>query len=143
MADDARGKYTILIVDDNEDILETMRLALQELDQTLVTARDGLEAVRKADRQPPDIMVLDLMLPRRGGFNILQNMKGGPQAKGKRPLTVMVTGNEGTRHEQFARNLGVDEYLRKPFAMGHLLDIVREFIETLDHGVEDAQPKAK
>jgi len=59
--------------------------------------------------------------------------------KGKRPLICMVTGNEGMRHQQFAEQNGVDEYLRKPFAMTNLVDIVRGFIEKLDAGIENAK----
>jgi DNA-binding response OmpR family regulator len=142
MADESNGKYKILIVDDDADILNTMRLALTELDQEVFTARDGLEAVEIAKREDPDIVVLDLMLPRRGGFQILNNLKGKPDMKGKRPLMCMVTGNQGMLHRKLAERLGVDNYLQKPFAMGRLLDAVREFIERLDAGIEDAKPKA-
>jgi CheY-like chemotaxis protein len=143
MAEQAGGKYKMLVVDDDEDILNTMRLALADLGQTVLTARDGLEAVDVAERENPDIVVLDLMLPRRGGFQILNHLKGKPEMKGKRPLMCMVTGNEGMLHRKLAERLGVDAYLRKPFAMGTLVDIVKEFLAALQAGVEDARPKAK
>ena len=142
MAEAPDGKYKILVVDDDEDILNTMRLALTELGQAIFTARDGLQAVEVADREDPDIVVLDLMLPRRGGFQILNNLKGKPEMKGNRPLMCMVTGNEGMLHRKLAERLGIDAYLRKPFAMGTLIDIIKEFVDALDAGVDEARPKA-
>lgn len=85
------------------------------------------------------MLVLDLMLPKRGGFQVLQRLKGTRAMKGKRPLICMVTGNEGMRHQEFAEQNGVDEYLRKPFAIANLQDIAKAFIEKLDAGIEDAK----
>jgi len=139
MAETQPGKYKILVVDDDADILTTITLALQELGQTVLAAHDGQEAVDLAGAENPDILVLDLMLPKRGGFLILQRLKGRPDQKGKRPLICMMTGNEGLRHKEFAERLGVDDYLRKPFAMARLLEIVKEFLAKLDAGIPDAK----
>ena len=132
-------KYKILIVDDDADVLTSMKLALQDTGQNIFTATDGLSALEWAGAEDPDIVVLDLMLPKRGGFQVLQKLKGQPTMKGKRPLVCMVTGNEGMRHRTFAEQHGVDDYLNKPFAIPHLQDIVREFIARLDKGIEDAK----
>ena len=134
-------KYKILIVDDDTDVLTSMKLALQATGQTIVTATDGLAALEWAEAEDPDIVVLDLMLPKRGGFQVLQKLKGNPSMKGKRPLVCMVTGNVGMRHKEFAEQGGVDDYLHKPFAMPTLVDIVKEFIEKLDKGVPNAKTK--
>ncbi len=139
MADENESKYKILVVDDDADILTTMSLALGDLNQTVLTASDGMAALELAEQQDPDILVLDLMLPRRGGFQVLQRLKGKPTMKGKRPLVCMVTGNEGMRHQTFAEQNGVDEYLRKPFAISNLVEIVQGFMEKLTAGIEDAK----
>ncbi len=139
MADENESKYKILVVDDDADILTTMSLALGDLNQTVLTATDGMAALELAEREDPDILVLDLMLPRRGGFQVLQRLKGKPTMKGKRPLVCMVTGNEGMRHQTFAEQNGVDEYLRKPFAISNLVEIVQGFMEKLAAGIEDAK----
>ena len=138
MADEKQGKYKILVVDDDTDILTTITLALEGLGQTILVARDGLEAVDVAAAQDPDIIVLDLMLPKRGGFLILQRLKGKQDMRGKRPLICMMTGNTGELHKTFAERLGVDDYLRKPFPMGKLVDIVKGFIAKLDTAAADA-----
>jgi len=139
MTDENEGKYKILVVDDDHDILTTMSLALKGLNQTVLTATDGMAALELAETEDPDILVLDLMLPKRGGFQVLQRLKGKPTMKGKRPLVCMVTGNEGMRHQTFAEQNGVDEYLRKPFAISNLVEIVEEFMKKLDAGIENAK----
>ena len=139
MTDENKGKYKILIVDDDQDILTTISLAFGDLNQTLLTASDGIAALDVAEKEDPDILVLDLMLPKRGGFQVLQRLKGKPTMKGKRPLVCMVTGNEGMRHQTFAEQNGADEYLRKPFAISNLVEIVEEFMKRLDAGIENAK----
>jgi CheY-like chemotaxis protein len=88
-------KYKILLVDDDADVLTSAKIALEPLGHTLLTASDGLAALERADAEDPDIVVLDLMLPKRGGLQILQRLKGHPSMKGKRPLVCMITGTEG------------------------------------------------
>jgi|WetSurMetagenome_2_1015567.scaffolds.fasta_scaffold07903_5 DNA-binding response OmpR family regulator len=139
MAETAPRKYKILIVDDDADILATMKLALTNLGLEVLTANDGLLALDVAAANDPDMMVLDLMLPKRGGFQVLQRIKGNPSMKGKRPLVLMVTGNEGKRHKDFAELGGVDAYLNKPFAMAHLLEVIQGFIVRLDKGIPNAR----
>jgi len=139
MAEDSTGTYKILIVDDDADVVQTISIGLKELNQTILTASDGAKALEVAGEEDPDILVLDLMLPRRGGFQVLQKLKGNRTMQGKRPLVCMVTGNEGMRHQQFAEQNGVDAYLRKPFAIPNLVEVVQGFIQKLDEGIEDAK----
>jgi len=138
MAKEAR-QYKILIADDDTDVLASMKLALEEFGQTIMTVTDGMAAIEWAEAEDPDIVILDLMLPKRGGFQVLQRLKGNRTMKGKRPLVCMVTGNEGMRHKEFAEQHGVDDYLRKPFAMGRIVEIVKDFMARLDKGIEDAK----
>jgi DNA-binding response OmpR family regulator len=139
MANETAGKHKILVVDDDADILGTMVMALEELGQTILTASDGQQALDTIEAEKPDIVVLDIMLPKRGGFLILQRIKGKREMKGKRPLVCMVTGTGGQRHQQFSEQLGVDDYLAKPFPLDNLVETVRGFIEALDAGIEDAR----
>jgi DNA-binding response OmpR family regulator len=139
MAPEEARKYKILIVDDDSDVLASMKMALGDLGHTVLTATDGLAALEWAEAEHPDIIVLDLMLPKRGGFQVLQKLKGSHKMIGKRPLVCMITGNEGMRHKEFAERNGVDDFLRKPFAMGRLIEIVQAFTAKLDKGIEDAK----
>ncbi len=139
MAEATNGKHKVLIVDDDSDVVQTISIGLADLDQAILTASDGAKALEIAGKENPDILILDLMLPRRGGFQVLQKLKGNRSMQGKRPLICMVTGNEGMRHQQFAEQNGVDAYLRKPFAITSLVEIVQDFIGRLDEGIEDAK----
>jgi DNA-binding response OmpR family regulator len=139
MAKQEGQPYKILVVDDDTDVLSTMVLALGELGTKVLQASDGIQALEIAETEDPDMVILDLMLPRRGGFQVLQRLKGNASMKGKRPLICMITGNEGMRHKEFAEAGGVDDYLRKPFAMSHLLEIVRAFMARLDKGIQNAK----
>jgi DNA-binding response OmpR family regulator len=141
MPENEKRQYKVLVADDDHDVLATMTMAIGELGHTVLQAADGLAALSLAEAEDPDIVILDLMLPKRGGFQILQKLKGHPSMKGKRPLVCMVTGNEGMRHKEFAERNGVDEYLLKPFAIGRLLDTVRDFAARLDKGIENAKKK--
>ena len=124
----AQAKKLILLVDDDKEILDSMQITLEKLNQEIITATDGNAAVELAVSRKPDVMVLDLMLPKRGGFLVLQKIKGSPQAKGKKPFVIMITGNEGQRHKTFAQSLGVDEYLNKPFRMDRLTELVEQYL---------------
>lgn len=126
---DGEKTKKILLVDDDRDILEAMQVTLEPLGQQILTAGDGNQAIEIATSEQPDIIVLDLMLPKRGGFLVLQKLKGSPKAKGRKPFVVMITGNEGQRHKIFAQSLGVDDYLNKPFRMDRLTEIVKRFLE--------------
>ena len=67
-----------------------------------------------------DLVVLDAMLPKRSGFLVLEKLKSAKQESKFR--IIMITGNQGTRHKTWAENLGVDDYINKPFSMDTLLD---------------------
>src|SRR4051812_29658671 len=81
----------VLIVDDDRDVLESMDAAFQAEGAATQLATDGNEAVRICQEDPPELVVLDMMLPRRSGFLALERIKG----KEDSPLVIMVTANEG------------------------------------------------
>lgn len=127
MAGDFPGK-TILLVDDDREILASMVAAMEDLGVTLYAASDGNQAVRLADEHAPDIVVLDMMLPKRSGFLVLEKLKKDKK-KTDRPRVIMITANPGTRHRVYAETLGVDKYLNKPFRIEKLIQAVREILE--------------
>lgn len=112
---------SILIVDDDPDILNTVRMAFDAAGAKVATANDGNKAIEMFRRVDPDLIVLDMMMPRRSGFLVMETIKPNKDA-GTRPYVIMITANEGKRHELYARHLGVDEYLNKPFSMDRLLE---------------------
>ena len=115
----------ILLVDDDAEIIEAMRYALEGRGYHVLIARDGNQGLAMAEREDPDLVILDMMMPKRSGFLVLEKLRR------TRPVPVriiMITANEGSRHKAYAEMLGVDDYLRKPFGMERLLDTVARLL---------------
>jgi DNA-binding response OmpR family regulator len=119
-----KGKR-ILLVDDDAEIVESLRLALESNGYTVLIARDGNQGLALSERENPDLVILDMMMPKRSGFLVLEKMRRTRDT----PLRViMITANEGSRHKAYAEMLGVDDYIRKPFPMDRLMDSVQRLI---------------
>lgn len=127
MAEPFEGK-TILVVDDDPDIVTAIKAAFDEVGAVVSTAGDGNTAIEKATTEKPDLVVLDAMLPGRSGFLVLEKLKKGPNADSC-PGIIMITGNQGKRHQAWAQSLGVDAYLNKPFRMERLLQCAESLLE--------------
>ncbi len=118
----------VLIVDDERDVLESIDAAFQSEGAMTLTAMDGDEAVRICNEDPPDIVILDMMLPKRSGFLALEKIKGHEDS----PIVIMVTANEGKRHQAYGESLGVDAYLQKPVPLAVLLDKAVTLLDEYD-----------
>ena len=123
MAYACEGK-SVLIVDDDPDILEAIKIAFEDAGATTSTASDGNKAVELAITHSPDLVILDAMLPKRSGFLVLEKLKS--PKNGTKPYIIMITGNQGNRHKTWAESLGVDDYLNKPFGMDLLMEKVEK-----------------
>jgi len=122
----AGTKKKILIVDDDFEIIDSIRYALEGGGYVVVVARDGNQGLALAERENPDLMILDMMMPKRSGFLVLEKLRRLRDT----PLPViMITGNEGSRHKAYAELLGVSDYIRKPFAMDRLLNAVENLLK--------------
>ncbi len=122
----------VLIVDDERDILEAFEAAFLSEDALTLTASDGDEAVRICNEDPPDIVILDMMLPKRSGFLVLERIKGLESS----PIVIMVTANEGQRHQAYGESLGVDAYMQKPVPLTLLLDKAVELLDARDDALD-------
>jgi DNA-binding response OmpR family regulator len=121
----SEGGKRILLVDDDAEIVESLRLALESHGFTVLVARDGNQGLALAERENPDLVILDMMMPKRSGFLVLEKMRRTREV----PLRViMITANEGSRHKAYAEMLGVDDYIRKPFPMDRLIDSVKRLV---------------
>ena len=122
----AAVRKKILLVDDDREIVESMRIALDASGFEIVVARDGNQGLAMAEREDPDLVILDMMMPKRSGFLVLEKLRR------TRPVplrVIMITANEGSRHKAYAEMLGVDDYIRKPFAMDRLLESVTRLLK--------------
>jgi DNA-binding response OmpR family regulator len=129
---------TILIVDDDMELSDGLRVVLEKQGYRVFQARDGQQGKQMVYQQHPDLVILDMMMPRMGGYPVLEHFRGKAEA----PPIIMITANEGSRHKAYAEYLGVVDYIRKPFAMERLL-------ESVDRGIKaaaerkQAPPEAK
>lgn len=121
----ATSAKRILLVDDDSEIIETMKYTLEAKGYETLIARDGNQGLAMAEREDPDLVILDMMMPKRSGFLVLEKLRR------TRPVPmriIMITANEGSRHKAYAEMLGVDDYIRKPFGMDRLIASVERLL---------------
>lgn len=128
----------VLLVDDDLEIVESIRYALEGEGYRVVVARDGNQGLALAERENPALMILDMMMPKRSGFLVLEKLR---RLRDEPLPVIMITGNEGSRHKAYAELLGVNDYIRKPFAMDRLIGSVRRLLA--EPPTEDAAETAE
>ncbi len=119
------GLKRVLIVDDDAEIVESIRFALKSKGYHVLVARDGNQGLAMAEKEDPDLVILDMMMPKRSGFLVLERLR---RTRENPVRVIMITANEGSRHKAYAEMLGVDDYLRKPFGMDRLLKAVKNLL---------------
>ena len=124
-------RKTVLLVDDDADILSAMRTMIERKGYRVITASDGNMGLAVAEREAPDLVVVDMMMPRKSGFLVLEKLKSRPQGG---PRVIMITANEGSRHRAYAEMLGVKDYIRKPFAMEKLVRAIERVLGVKGRG---------
>jgi len=119
MSQQLEGKR-VLLVDDDADILSSMQAAFEPTGAVIDTAANGNKAVEIAEKTQPDLVILDMMLPGRSGFLVLEKIKAR-KPRNSKPFVIMITGNMGGRHKMYAESLGVSEYFNKPVKLDKLI----------------------
>jgi DNA-binding response OmpR family regulator len=126
---------TILLVDDDRELVDGLRSLLEKQGYHVMLANDGHQAKTVIYNQRPDLVILDMMMPRMGGYPVLEHFRGKPDT----PPIIMITANEGSRHKAYAEYLGVVDYIRKPFAMERLLEAVNKAFATTKKEPEEEE----
>jgi len=116
----------VLIVEDEESILLSLEFLLGKEGYAVATARDGAEALRLLQQQPPDLVLLDVMLPLIDGFELCATIRAMPALAGTRIMLVTARGRETEITRGLA--LGADDYLTKPFSTRELMSKVRALL---------------
>src|SRR5438876_8711021 len=129
---------TILVVDDDFELSDAVRVVLEKQGYRVMQARDGQQCKQMIYQHHPDLVILDMMMPRMGGYPVLEHFKGKQDA----PPIIMITANEGSRHKAYAEYLGVVDYIRKPFAMERLLESVQRGLNAAAEQKE-SEPEAE
>jgi len=122
-----KKKKKILVVDDELDMLMVIKLRLEASGFEVITATDGLEGLNAARKDNPDLIVLDIMLPKMNGYKVARFLKFDEEYK-KIPI-VMLTALGGEEDRTTGIETGADAYLTKPFETEQLLSAVRKYIK--------------
>ena len=117
---------TVLVVDDNEQNLELLVAYLDPLQCTMVTAVDGVEALDKVGEAPPDLILLDIMMPRMSGFEVCRKLKSDPQTR-EIPV-IMVTALNELGDIERGVECGTDDFISKPVNRLELTTRVRSLL---------------
>lgn len=132
----AKDSCTVLIVDDEDDILDLLRYNLEKLGMTIITARNGLEALEVIESRPPDLVVLDIMMPRMNGLEVCQYIRKYSKLKSV-PILFLSARTEEEDHIQ-GLDVGADSYLPKTFG----IDVIVSQIKALLRGTQRISPSA-
>ncbi|MDP2981171.1 MAG: response regulator [Candidatus Omnitrophota bacterium] len=119
-------KKRILIVDDEEDILSVLKFRLEANNYEALTASDGQEGLNKARTEKPDLIILDLMLPKLDGYKVCRMLKFDESYKAI-PI-IMFTARVQQKDEELGKEMGADAYVTKPFEPEVLLEKIRQLL---------------
>jgi len=121
------AKDRILVIDDEPDLLSLARARLELAGYDVVTASDGEEGLEKARTSTPDLILLDLMLPKMNGFEVCEALK--IDEKYKHIPIIILTVKFQPVDIRFAKALGADAYITKPFEGKELIEKIKELIK--------------
>ena len=122
-----RARPKILVVDDSVTIRRTIRQTLSQKDYTIVEAGNGREALEKIEEESPDLLLLDLEMPRMNGYEVMKVLRTRALLPGLK--IALLTSRTSSKHKQRAQELGVHKYLTKPCAENTLLETVAALLE--------------
>ena len=120
------SKKKILLVDDEVDLVETVRFPLEMQGFTVLVSQDGEDALKKAREEKPDLILLDLMLPKLDGYKVCRLLKFDERYK-HIPI-LMLTARTQEKDKILGRETGADEYITKPFEMNELMEKVQSYV---------------
>lgn len=113
----------VLLVEDEPNIIEALRFILSRDGWAVDTHSDGATALHAIETRTPDIVVLDVMLPNRSGFDILRDLRGHPEVAATPVLMLTARGQEKDR--ELAEAIGATHFMTKPFSNAEVLETIR------------------
>jgi len=122
------GQKKILIVDDERDIVKALMIRLQSNGYNVVAAFDGAQGIFMANKEVPDLVILDIRMPAENGFGVAEKLKQSDRTD-QIPI-IFLTGSPERNAEERAMGLGVRFYIKKPYDPEELLDAVKRALET-------------
>lgn len=122
----AEKEYSILIVEDDQELRTFIKIIL-EPDYTVIEAKDGMEGLEKAERENPDLVVSDIMMPHMDGIELLQRLKG--DIKTSHIPIILLTAKTTIENKLEGLTLGADDYITKPFSVQHFCTRIKNLLE--------------
>ncbi|MBK7541841.1 MAG: response regulator [Candidatus Competibacteraceae bacterium] len=119
-------KNKILVVDDEPNIVLSLEFLMKQAGFQVRTASDGEAALAAVAAETPDLVLLDVMMPRKNGYEVCQAIRANPDWKAVRIIMLTAKGREVEREKGMA--LGADDYITKPFATQEVVERVRELL---------------
>jgi len=117
---------SVLVVDDEPNIVLSLEFLMKQAGYDVRVARDGEAALRAIEEKVPDLILLDVMIPKRDGYDVCQAIRANPGWKNVRIIMLTAKGREVEREKGIA--LGADDYITKPFSTRDVVDRVEQFL---------------
>ncbi|WP_426663089.1 Hpt domain-containing protein [Rhodanobacter aciditrophus] len=127
LVEEQRARPLVMVVDDSITMRKVTGRVLERHEYEVSTAKDGVDALEKLHERVPDLMLLDIEMPRMDGYELATHMKADPRLR-EVPI-IMITSRTGEKHRQRAFDIGVDRYLGKPYQEAELLTQIGEVLE--------------
>jgi chemosensory pili system protein ChpA (sensor histidine kinase/response regulator) len=118
---------TVMVVDDSLTVRKFTGRLLERQGYTVLVARDGVEALEKLQDSVPDVMLVDIEMPRMDGFDLTRNVRADPRLAGV-PI-IIISSRTADKHQNHARELGVNAFLGKPYLEEDLLAHIAGFVK--------------
>ncbi len=119
---------TILVVEDEPNIVESLSFLMKKAGFIVRVARDGNSAVRTIESEAPDLVLLDIMMPRRDGYEVCRTIRANPDWDNVRIIMLSAKGRDLDRRKGL--ELGADDYITKPFSTREIVERVQEILGT-------------
>ena len=120
--------HRVLVVEDEPNIVDSLSFLMKQAGFAVQVARDGDTALRVLESQIPDLILLDVMLPRRDGFDVCRAIRANPAWGGVKVIMLTAKGRDLDRRKGL--ELGADDYVTKPFSTREIVERVRSLLET-------------
>ncbi len=119
---------SVLVVDDEPNIVLSLEFIMKQAGFEVRVARDGDEALGAIEASPPDLVLLDVMMPKRDGYDVCQTIRANPAWKAIHIIMLTAKGRDIEREKGMA--LGADDYITKPFSTREVIARVEQFLDT-------------
>ncbi len=122
--------HSVLVVEDEPNIVDSLSFLMKQAGYRVWIARDGDTALRMVASETPDLVLLDVMLPRQDGYQVCQAIRANPEWNGVRVIMLSAKGRELDRRKGIA--LGADDYITKPYSTREIVERVQQTLDADD-----------